>query len=57
MYYIMGFLNAVLFEIMGVGILWWFGTGWISYITALVCVVISQVHITSCYRDTSLQFI
>ena len=44
----------ILFEVMGVAILWWFGTGWIPYIIAGVCVVNGQVHINSYYRDISL---
>ena len=44
----------ILFEVIGVAILWWYGTGWIPYIIAVVCVVNGQVHITSYYRDISL---
>ena len=41
------FLQAVLFEVLSVAILWRFGTDWIPYLTALVCIIISQVE-SSC---------
>lgn len=43
LFYSIHFLHVILFELLGAIVLYYFGNGWLSYLTATVLLTISQV--------------
>ena len=44
-YYILFFIHFALFEVLGVLILWHYGTGWLPWLLSSICLATAQVHL------------